>query len=165
MGKRGKKSAMEKATLPRRAGFMKQVQFERNKAKSKYTIKAYKVGFRLMWRTCPSYLMRIGMKPPGEYPKTNQMGGIMFSLPGDIELSPRQAAQILWKCYQSGDPWLTFRQLRTIMTMLSYAYQVQGGEAKGQFSAVQAVWDACRVSNMAPNMESLKADPSRNAAA
>ena len=152
---------MERATLPSRSGFMKQVQFERNKAKSKHTFYAYKVGFRTMWRTCPSYLIRIGMKPPGEYRETNQMGGVMFSLPGEVDLTPRQAAQILWKCYQSGDPWLTYPQLRTIMKTLSFAYQVQGGEATGQFSTVQAVWDACQVANMSPNQETLKADPSR----
>ena len=161
MGKRGYPSAMSLAMLPRRAGYRKQVQFERNSRKTMDTWKAYRAGFRLWWRACPDYLLRIGVRGVGEYDPKNQTGGVMFTLPGDIELTERQAGQILWKSYQSRDPHLTQPQLRQVKKTLSFAKQVQGGGPKSQFAQVKATWDACFVENMATSSTSTAAAPGR----
>ena len=147
MGKRGPRSAFDDAKFEGRRTQDREEVFEANSDKSKAAFQAYLGGFRLWWRCCPAYLLSIGVKPEGSYGKKNHTGGKMFSLPGDINLTERQASRILWKCYKSRDPWLTIDQIKLVMKTLSFSYQVQGGTdtKTQQWAKVLRTWKHCTV--------------------
>ncbi len=142
-------SLRDGAQLPRRAGWRRQLEFEKNDLKSKKAMEGYRYGFRLWWRSCPAYLRKIGMGKEGSFEKTNQHGGRMFALPGEFSLNAEQAAQILWKCYKSRNK-LTFAQIRQVKRTLSYAYQLQGGVPGKNFETIPGVWLVVQKKHLKP---------------
>ena len=124
--------------LPRRAGWRRQLEFEKNELRAHKTMECFRYGFRLWWRGCPKYLRQIGMGKVGSFCKSNHHNGEMFALPGEFSLTKEQAAKVLFKCYKSKK--FTFSQMRTIKKTLSYAYQLQGGIPGKNFETVPGVW-------------------------
>ena len=147
MGRRGPPSAFESAKFRGRRTQDREEVFEANSEKSKHAIDAYIGGFRLWWRCCGDYLQKIGVKPEGEYDKSNHTGGKCFCMPGDINLTEKQASRILWLCYKSVDPWCTIDQLKLVMKTISFAYQVQGGTntKTNTWDKVLRTWKSCTV--------------------
>ena len=146
-GRGGLESFRQKAKLPPRAGWKVRIEYEKNEMRSAETMKKYRYGLRLWVQGCSVYLKRIGVKSPGEYSKSNQHGGECFALPGDIRLNENQAAQILYKCYKSGQ---TEAQLKVVKKTLSYAYQIQGGEPGKNFKTLAGVWMVMQKEKMKP---------------
>ena len=124
--------------LPRRAGWRRQLEFEKNELRALKTMECFRYGFRLWWRGCPKYLRQIGMGKVGSFCKSNHHHGEMFSLPGEFSLTKEQAAKVLFKCYKSKK--FTYSQMRTIKKTLSYAYQLQGGIPGKNFETIPGVW-------------------------
>ena len=144
----GVESFRDKAKLPRRAGWKVRVEYEKNEMRNAETMRKYRYGLRLWVQGCGKpFLKRIGVKLPGKYTKTNQHGGECFALPGDINLTGNQAAQILWKCYKHG---MTEAQLKVVKKALSYAYQLQGGEPGKNFKTIPGVWLVMHKKKMGP---------------
>lgn len=85
-------------------------------------MKRYRTFFRYVFRAdrAGPYLRRCckGLPPPGSYAKRNQHGGVMPALPGDFQLSGRQAAIVLEKVADSEG--VSYEQLRGVSGMLSY---------------------------------------------
>ena len=132
-------SYQSKARLPKGSGMMKQIAFKKNAMKSPVTMTGYRGGFRKMFDACPQYMTRIKMRPPGSYDPQNQHGGVMFALPGDFHLTSRQAGQILYKCFKTGD--FTITQLKQIKKTLAYAYMLDGGEPGGNYGHIPGIWE------------------------
>ena len=143
--KRGNKGFRYGKKPPRRAGFRTGVAFDKNALKSNYTMQKYRNGFNLMWRLEGKYMRRIGMKKSGEYNKSNQHEGRMFSLPNEVSLSELQAGKLMRKCYKKG---ATKSQLNAIRKTLSYAFQLTTGQ-EGNFDAVETAWGSFDPRNFA----------------
>ena len=132
-------SYQSKARLPKGSGMMKQIAFQKNALKSPVTMAGYRTGFRNWWKGCPRYLKSIKMKPVGGYDQENQHHGEMFSLPGDFSLTSRQAGQILYKCFKTGE--FTISQMKQIKKTLAYAWSLDGGEPGKNYPHVPGIWE------------------------
>ena len=92
-------------------------------------MKRYRTFFRFVNRPdlAGPYIARCckGLPPPGSYDKKNQHGGTMPSLPGDFQLSGRQAATILEKVADRRHTvGVSYDQLRGVSGMLSYLQSI-----------------------------------------
>ena len=141
-------SLLEKAELPRRAGWETRREFTKNTLRSSSAMWVYRYGFRLIWKSVARYCKRIGLKKPGEYEETNQHGGEMFALPTEFNMNKKQAAQLLFKCYETKK--LTYDQMKVVRKMLSYAYQLKGGPPGENWSSLANVWAAVDPRQCAP---------------
>ena len=88
--KRGPKSYVEKAKLPKGAGIKKRKQFRINKKlKTAGTMKGYRAGYTIMFARAPRYCRSLKRLPePGSLPP-NQHDGFMAALPGHVR--PRRS--------------------------------------------------------------------------
>ena len=100
--KPGPKSRKEKAVQPRRAGQAKRRQFRANNKRSKMTMHRYCNGYKMIWSKAGRYVRRLAHFPkPNTCDPLNQQGGYMPALPGEINLTGKQAAAILEKCAEA----------------------------------------------------------------
>ena len=138
----------------------KRLEYMKNELRSSSAMKLYKQGFRYMWKCDGPHLTRIGLEKEGgpRYSKTNQMGGVMFAMPGEVSITEKQAKAIMLKCFMKkvrGEKLLTFSMLKTVRKTLSFAYQLQGGEPGGNFKSVASVWSIVREEKTAPKKLAL----------
>jgi len=136
--KRGKKSFVENASLPRHAGFKKRVQFRKNQKKAKPTMRRYRTHFKLAFTLEGPYIARSikCLGPPGSYDPKNQHGSVMPSLPGDFRLSDLQAGKLFLNIAQHD---ISYDQLRGVSGMLSYLYAIKTGKSGENFPEVKSV--------------------------
>ena len=140
--KRGKKSFMEKAKLPRRAGYRKRVQFRKNKRKAKPTMKRYRTHFNLIFQLEGNFIRRSckGLGAPGSYDPLNQHGGGMPALPGDFRLSDLQAGKILFRIAEEHS--VSYDQFRGISGMFSYLFSISTGQQGTNYPEVKSVFSS-----------------------
>ena len=135
-----RESFLDKARLPRRAGFLKKVQFRNNTKKSKFTMRRYRTHYRLMFTLEGRFIRRSikGLRSPDSYDKNNQHGGVMPALPGDFTLSDRQAGTLFQRIAQRQEE-ISYDQLRGVSGCLSYLYSLKNGVSGTNFKSVKKV--------------------------
>ena len=139
--KRGPKSFVENAKLPRKAGYRKRIQFRKNKKLSRLTMKRYRTHFKLIFSLEGQWIRRSckGLRPPHEYDPQNQHGGVMPALPGDFRLSDRQAGKIMERVSE----WdISYDQFRGISGMFSHLFAIETGQQGGNYPEVKNVFGA-----------------------
>ena len=124
--KRGPKSYVEKAKLPKGAGIKKRKQFRINtKLKTAGTMKGYRAGYTIMFDRAPRYCRSLKRLPePGSLPP-NQHDGFMPALPGRVHLSGKQASTILEKVAEH--PESSYADVRAVSRTLSYLHSLVVG--------------------------------------
>ena len=131
--------------------------WDNNRHKKASTMSNYRYGYRLAWKVpeARDLLASKGFKKPKTYP-VNQQGGEMFAMPYDIpnDFGEEDAAWVLRHCFDAG---LTKAQLQGVSAMLSYAYQLQHGKAKGNYQAVTDQWEHQYEDEYAPPTKECKA--------
>jgi hypothetical protein len=136
-----KMSFRHKAKKPRKIGLKKRTQWRVNQKKSKHAMARYRYGWRLIWDFAAAYACRLpNFKGPDEYDPKNQHGGCMPALPGDFQLTGKQAATLMEKCAESKT--VTWDQLRAISACLSYLHCILTGDSGTNFEEVQQMWDS-----------------------
>lgn len=141
--KRGPKSYLELARLPRRAGYGKRVQWKKNKRKSKLTMRRYRNHFNLIFELEGPYIVRLCKRlgPPDSYDKRNQQGGCMPALPGEFVLTNLQAGKIFQRIMNHA---ISYDQLKAISGMFSYLYKIQHrGTGLRNFPEVTSLFGDC----------------------
>ena len=86
----------------------------------------YRKGFRLMWRGCKHYLQGIAkILPPGDYPKSNQHGGVMPATPKECDpFTNTRVRSIVRRCAESG--MLTKDGIYKLRKCFAFIWQTQG---------------------------------------
>jgi len=143
--KRGPKSFLELARLPRRAGYKKQVQWMKNKRKSKFTMRRYRTMWNLIYELEGPFINRLckRMTGPNTYDKRNQHGGCMPALPGDFVLTNLQAGKIFLRVMKHDN--ISYDQLKAVSGMFSYLYKIQHrGTGLKNFPEITSNFGDCR---------------------
>ena len=137
---RGRVGFIDEAELPKRAGFKAQVQFNNNTKRSKYTMRRYRTHYRLMWTLERRYMLRSvkGLKEPGSYNRKNQHGGVMPALPGEFNLTNKQAGRLFQKIAKHKKE-ISYDQLRGVSGCMSYLYSLKYGKSGDNFPLVKEV--------------------------
>ena len=152
MGKRGPRNFAERSIKPKGAGLKARMQIRKNQKFSVHSMRAFRGGFRLMWRLSKKYMKRIGVKEPGKYSKNNGHDGVMWGLPKECKLKGVQAATVFEKCKENG---ATKDQLRTVRKSLSYAFLLRTGTDGDNFEEVKQMWNSFDLTKMAEPQKSL----------
>ena len=137
---RSRESYLDRAKLPFRAGFETEVQFRNNTKKSKYTMRRYRTHYKLMFRLEGRYIRRSipRLPPPGTLDKRNQHGGEIPALPGEFNLTEKQAGVLFQKIAKHTDD-ISYDQLRGVSGVLSYLYAIKHGVSGTNFKTVKKV--------------------------
>ena len=128
---------------PRRARLDTYLAFDANKIKSTETLRKYRTGFNFAWKNenARKILIASGFKEPGLYESSNQQGGKIFALPREVpchDMFGEEAAGFVMRhVLKSG---ATRSQCESVSKLLSYIWQLQTGEAGGNFKKVRQTW-------------------------
>ena len=129
--KKGPESYRDKAKCPRKAGIKTQIQHTLNLAKEDSTMKVYRVGWNLMWKTCPKLMKRLKIPPPGSYDPHNHHGGVMPGWPFESKMTDQRVSQILFACINSKKKEkLTKAMLGKVRKCMSYLWELSGKKNK-----------------------------------
>ena len=102
------------------------------------------VAFNFIWRNekARKVLEDAGFKEPGVYEESNQHGGKIFALPREVpsqdHFGEEEAGFVMR--YALKDPESTRSQCENVSKLLSYIWQLQTGEAKGNFTKARQAW-------------------------
>ena len=142
---------------PRTTDLKTAFAWDNNQHKKPATLAKYRYGYGLAMRNekAGNLLRSKGFKPPKTY-KKNQQGGVMFSMPRDIprDFGDEDAGWVLRYCFKGG---YTKSQLEAVSAMLSYAFQLQTGKAKGNYESVTNQWHHQYADDYAPPTKETKA--------
>ena len=138
-------SFRQKAMRPKGIGLRKRTQWRINENKSKFTMRRYRYGYRLIFRLprAREYARNLRRLPlPETCDKLNQHGGVMPAMPGELYLSGKQAATILEKCASNED--ITYDQLQVISNTISYLHTLCTGDNGQNWEEVSQVWESIK---------------------
>ena len=138
----------QKAHRPRRIGLKKRTQWRINENKSKFTMRGYRYGYRLLFRLpgVREYARSLKRLPlPETCDKNNQHGGVMPAMPGELFISGKQAATLLEKAADVDD--ISWDQLKKVSNCLSYLHTLMTGDNGENWDEVSQVWDALKEVN------------------
>ena len=90
-----------------------------------------------MWRLAGGYLKRVKVKEPGSFKKNNGHNGECWGFKKECQLTGKQAATTLEKCFLGK---ATLNQLRTVRKSLSYAYFLTSGRSQDNYAEVKDIW-------------------------
>ena len=125
---------------PRRATLNTMMAYDNNNIKAKDTLRKYRTGFNCAWNItpCRNILKKAGFKPPGQYLRYNQQGGLLFALPREIpkRFGDEQAGLVMRAALRAH---VTREQAHGIRKTLSYIHQLQTGEDKSNYPSVSKV--------------------------
>ena len=128
---------------PRRARLDTYLAFDANSIKSTDTLRKYRTAFNFLWKVpkARKLLQDAGFKEPGLYEGSNQHAGKVFALPREVppqsKFGEEQAGFAMRHALKSG---ATKSQCESVSKLLSYIWQLQTGEAKGNFKKVRQAW-------------------------
>ena len=74
----------------------------------------------------------------GSFDKFNGHNGVCWGWPKECKLTNRQAKTLYLACYRTRS--LTIHQMIVVRKALAYAYELTGGEPKGNYRGVKQVW-------------------------
>ena len=104
--------------------------------------KQARYGFRLMWREVPDTMKRCRIGAVGSFDPQNGHNGVCWGWPKECQLTETQARNIYLKIWQKKT--LTYFQMVVVRKAFAYAYELRGGEPKGNFKGVKKVWSVVR---------------------
>ena len=105
-------------------------------------MKQLRYGFRLIWREVPADCRRYKIGQPGSFDRQNGHDGVCWAWPSECKLTNSQAKTVFYNIYKKRS--LTLHQLLVVRKALAYAYELTGGEPKGNYKGVKAVWTIVR---------------------
>ena len=155
--KPGTPSFRDVAKLPKNAGHATQVQHQRSLSKSESTMRKYRNGWNILWRTIPRVMKRQKVKPPGSYDFHNHHGGVMFGWPQESTLTDGRVSKIFFAYINSGKS--THAQLDAVQKCLSFAWELTGQKTKkrGNWPCVASILESVRPGVLKPNAKNTGA--------
>ena len=92
-------------------------------------MKQLRYGFRLMWREAAGALRRFKVGEVGSFDPHNGHNGVCWGWPRECRLTNTQARTLFYDIYKKRS--LTLHQMVVVRKALAYAYELTGGEPKG----------------------------------
>jgi hypothetical protein len=117
------------------------------------------MGYKKMFEIIPAVMKAQKMLPPGSFDFHNHHGGVMPGWPKESTLTNLRASKILRACINKSSI-LTFGQLNTIRTCLSYLWELTGQKNKKDtnWPCVGAMWESTvRKTNLLPSQRIVTA--------
>jgi len=102
---------------------------ERNNLRSAGCRTQLRYGFKLMWREVPGTMRKYKVGPLGSFDVHNGHNGVCWGWPRECKLTNTQARAIFYEIYKKRS--LTVHQMIVVRKALAYAYELTGGEPKG----------------------------------
>ena len=104
-------------------------------------------GFKLLWREAPETCRRYKIGKVGSFDPLNGHNGVCWGWPSECRLTNSQAKTLYFNIYKKRS--LTIHQTIVVRKALAYAYELRGGEPKGNFKGVKTVDTIIREAKLA----------------
>ena len=105
-------------------------------------MRVIRYGFKLMWQEAPRDMRRYGIGKEDSFDPLNAHHGVIWGWGKECRLTDAQAKTIFLACYTGKR--LTLPMLTAVRKSFAYAYELTGGEPKGNYDGVKDVWTIVR---------------------
>jgi hypothetical protein len=121
------------------------------------TMRKYRNGWNILWRTIPRVMRRQKVLEPGSYDPYNHHGGKMFGWPNEMTLTNNRASKIFFAYINSGES--TISQLDAVQKCLSFAWELTGNKTKkcGNWPCIASIQESIRPGVLKPNAKNTGA--------
>ena len=93
-------------------------------------------------------MSRFGVGKVGTFDEFNGHNGVCWGWPKECKLTNKQAKTLFLAVYQTRS--LTIHQMIVVRKSLAYAYELRGGEPKGNYKGVKQIWKLVDPKQLAP---------------